>query len=190
MNQLPSYNDLPPTYDASVARISPLDECLSRTHLFTYQAVLLPYRCIPLWEFPLNIPEMYVDSIYPGWIVGIQECNQTLRLISLRQLLLYIVHLFIFAAGISCFYVAALVQREEILRFPNSKIIIAALAALVIILLLTLSYLLRHKILSIRRPIIALQQSVGRMGWVLENFYPRFGLIVAPEIQINIYECS
>jgi hypothetical protein len=191
MEPLPSYSDLPPTYDASVARISPLDASFSRTHVFTFHAVLVQYIFVPLWEFPDgNIPEYYVGSSYPGWVAGIQECNQTLRLISNRQLQLYIWHAFIFVGCVVSFFVAVLVQRGVILQFQNSKIIIPIIAALIIFLLLLLSKILRQKILSIRQPIAALQLSVARMGWVLENFHPRFGLAISPEIQITNYERS
>jgi hypothetical protein len=76
------------------------------------------------------------------------------------------------------------------LQFQNSKIIIPTIAALIIFLLLLLSNALRHRILSVRQPIAALQQSVGRMGWLLQKFHPRFGLAIAPEIQITNYERS
>lgn len=189
INHPPLYSDMPPSYNDAIARISPLDSSLSRTFHYSYHAILLPYNFVPLWQFPNeNIPNFYIDSSFPGWNAGIEECNETLRLISTRQFQLYLSHFFIFSGCISAFYIAALSQKGTVIQFENSKIILPSIAALIIIFLLLLSYSLRHKIMSIREPIAALKQSVGRMGWVLENFYPRLGF--TPEIQITAYERS
>ena len=189
--QPPAYTDTPPSYNASVARISPFDPSLSQTHTFPYHALLLPHRFVPIWEFPIGpIPDWYIDNLDPGWNIGIAECNKILRIISSRFLKLIIAHVFIILGCIGAFFVAVLSQKNLIFQFEYSKIIVPLISSGVMIGFLLISNLLRHKILSMHEPVQTLQKFVDRMGWALEGFVPRVGFLTVPEIQITVYQRS
>ena len=180
----PPYSDLPSYYDIH-RRISPLDH--PRLVSFTLRSKLQPYFIVPVWEFPIiPVPDWYNDSKLPGWNAGINDCNQTLKVLSSRQFNLIISH-FIIISIIICLFFAAALGQFNLIKFENSRLIMPIIVCFLIIFCLLVSHALR-KIFSLDPPLTTAKEKVADMGWDLINFTPKLGRIITPEIEIIRYE--
>jgi hypothetical protein len=148
----------PPSY-------SPANPLLPSRRIFikTIQAHKASYL---RFEFPLEMPNWYsqLDTLSPGYHIGIQLCNQALVSLSTRRLIFMTYQLSILMLAI----ISIILYTGGFLRV-NSIYFYSAMFAILFILFVTRPFIVKY-ILEFQSPMIDLRNKVTDMGWTLNGF--------------------
>jgi hypothetical protein len=135
------------------------------------------------WEFSSEIPGWYLelDTIGPGFSAGIEQCNQALKKLAFRKVLLISYQLFLLSLAIICvsLFVAGVIGVAY-------RIFFYAITFPVLVILFFTRPAAVKWILTFKSPMIELRNNVTMMGWTLSGFEEAHrNFPVTPEITVS-----